>query len=66
VLLPPPEPSSTPHGNCRGATLLLIGGVVFLSLGLSVFYASLDLGGTAKEGEPKDRGIALLVLGGIS
>jgi hypothetical protein len=64
--VPPPEPSSTPHGNCRGATLLLIGGVVFLSLGLSVFYASLDLGGTAKEGEPKDRGIALLVLGGIS
>ena len=65
--MPPPEPSSTPHGKCRGATLLLIGGVVFLSLGLSVFYASLDLGGTAKAGgEPKDRGIALLVLGGIS
>ena len=56
--LPPPR-------TAIAAVLLLTGGVLFLSLGLSVFYASLDLGGKG-GGEPKDRGIALLVLGGIS
>ena len=61
------RPNLPPPRTAIAAALLLVGGVVFLSLGLSVFYASLDLGGTAKAGgEPKDRGIALLVLGGIS
>ena len=61
------RPNLPPPRTAIAAALLLLGGVVFLSLGLSVFYASLDLGGTGKDGDgPKDRGTALLVLGGIS
>ena len=50
---------SPPPKTTIAAVIFLVGGITFLSLGLSILFSSLISHG-------KDRGIALIVLGGLS
>lgn len=52
-------PRYPPPKTTIAAVLLLVGGIIFVSLGLSVLYSNLLTSG-------KDRGLALLILGSIS
>ena len=54
LLVRGPPPKTT-----IAAVVFLLGGIIFLSLGFSILFSSIISHG-------KDRGIALIVLGGIS
>lgn len=53
-------PRYPPPKTTIAAVLLLVGGIVFVSLGLSILYTNLLSSGR------KDRGLALIILGSLS